>query len=455
MQLRDFVAIARKRWLLVAIVALVGAGCAAGLSLAVKPVYQAKASVYFSPPFGDSASDLSQGVNYTRYQMQSYASLATQPVVLRPVIESLGLDTTAEALADRVSATASQDTVILGIEASDPSPQRAAEIANAVATEVGTVAKNLMPGAGGRASNMTIATVGEAIAPTQPVSPRVVPNILAGLFGGLFLGFVVAVLRDLLDSRVRDVQDATAVTGAPVLAEIGADKALAKSAVGAWDAPSSSSAEAFRRLRTNLHYLGVDQRPLAVVVTSSLPHEWKSTTVTNLAIACAEAYDRVLVIDADLRRPAIADHFGLDGSVGLTTVLSGRATFDEAVQSWGGDAALDVLPAGGVPPNPSELIGSKAMLTLLDSIKDRYDVILFDSPPVLPVIDAAVLSAAVSGAVVVANTGIAHRHQLAESVRSLEQAGATVLGVVLEGATVRSATAATGYVPVKPLVGQG
>ena len=165
-------------------------------------------------------------------------------------------------------------------------------------------------------------------------------------------------------------------------------------------------------------------------MTSSIESEGKSTTGANLAIALADAGSRVLFVDADLRRPKVADYMGLEGAVGLTDVLIGRAEIDDVIQPWGA-AELFVLPAGPVPPNPSELLGSTRMSQLISDLNDRFDVVIFDSPPLLPVTDAAILAKNVGGAIVVVAAGRAHKHQLKGALTALQNVGAPVSGLVL------------------------
>jgi capsular exopolysaccharide synthesis family protein len=179
-----------------------------------------------------------------------------------------------------------------------------------------------------------------------------------------------------------------------------------------------------------LQFLDIADRPKTIVVTSSLPGEGKSTTAVNLAITLADAGSRVALVDADLRRPSIAEYMGLEGEVGLTTVLIGQADLQDALQPWG-DRHLHVLTSGQVPPNPSELLGSRSMATLLTQLASQYDMVLIDTPPLLPVTDAAILAKITGGAVVVAGAGTVQRQQLADGLGSLEDVGARVLGVVL------------------------
>ncbi|HEY8788358.1 MAG TPA: polysaccharide biosynthesis tyrosine autokinase [Actinopolymorphaceae bacterium] len=456
MRLRDYVAILRKRWLLIGVIALVALTAAAGLSFTATPTYQATASVYFSLPYGTTANDLYQGSNYTQNQVLSFAELATMPVVLQPAIDELGLQTSPKQLAGFIDATATANTVIVEITASDTSAQRSAVVANAVADELGIVVRKLSPKDTKGRSTVDVSTIGSASVPISPSAPKKKRNLVAGLFGGIFIGAALAVVMELLDTRIRRASDVAAITSAPLLGDIAADKVFLRNRLVVRDLPLSPAAESFRRLRTNLEFLAVDERPLAVVITSSLAKEGKSTTVANLAIACADVGDRVLLVDADFRQPSIAEYLGIEGSAGLTTVLTGRATFDDVVQPWSTDGrtSLDVLTSGDIPPNPSELLASRAMARFLENVKDRYDIVLFDSAPLLPVTDAAILAAGMTGAVVLAKATKVRRAQFGDAIASIEQVGAKVLGVVLQGVTTKSSNSYYGYAPRVP-AGEG
>ena len=200
------------------------------------------------------------------------------------------------------------------------------------------------------------------------------------------------------------------------------------------------SAESFLKLRTNLQFMDIDNPPRVIVVTSPLPGDGKSTVAMNLAAALSMSDRRVVLIDGDLRRPVLADSFGLIEGLGLTDVLIGSVQFEEVAQQAGGLPNLLVLAAGRVPPNPSEMLGSKAMRRLLERLAEDYTVIV-DAPPLLPVTDAAVLTASADGALVVVSAGQTLDTQLRDALTNLQAVQGHTLGVVLNRVSPRSTSA--------------
>jgi len=391
--------------------------------------YTATTQLFFTVA-GKSVADLVQGSDFAANQMKSYAEVVTAPIVLEPVISDLGLPTTSEKLRESIEATVPLRTVILEIAVTDSDPNRAAGIANAVGERLTTVAEGFTPAVQGKAETVSVTTLAAAQVPLVPSSPKISLNLGLGLMAGLMLGIGVAVLRQMLDTKVGTEEDVRALTDRPVLGVVGFDQEVPRHPVILRDEPLAAPSEAVRRLRTNLQFIDVANRPKSIVISSSIPGEGKSTIAINLAVSLADAGARVILVDADLRRPSIAEYIGIEGRVGLTTVLIGRADVEDVVQPLG-TSTLDLLPAGQIPPNPSELLGSPAMAGLLDRLVATYDIVLLDSPPLLPVTDATVLSKLAGGALVVVGADRIHRPQFQEALGWLETAGVHVFGIVM------------------------
>lgn len=197
--------------------------------------------------------------------------------------------------------------------------------------------------------------------------------------------------------------------------------------------PKSTISEAFRMLRTNLTFTNVDRELHTILFTSSGPQEGKSVVVSNLAVALAQTGENILLMDCDLRKPVQNEIFNLSNRIGMTNLLTGLCTLEEIVQSTE-LPNLQVLTSGPVPPNPAELLGSKAMEKLLEDVKDRYDVVLLDSPPVVAVADPAILGTKCDGVIVVVRSGYTKIIALKETKEILTKSNAHIIGVVLNDA---------------------
>lgn len=434
MSLSAFLGVLRRRWSWLLAGVLVGLTVSVVGSVTAPRLYTAESGLFFTLEYGNSAGDLAQGSNYLQSQVASFALLAETPTVLGPAGEALEVAADGRSLAGQVSASVVPETVVVRIAATDPSPARAAAVANAVAAQLERAVEDLSPAGEDGSPAVRATTVAPAGVPSVPVSPRSSLNLAVGVLAGVLLGCGASLVRDRLDNRVRDAAVVADLTGIPVVGSIPTRPSRSAPGAAVDTDPHGVVAEAFRQLRTNLQFVGMQAEDQGVArilaVTSSRPGEGKSTVSVDLAATLAETGARVLLIDADLRRPAIADRLGLEASAGLTTVLLGRAPVADLVQEWG-TGGLHVLASGPVPPNPSELLGSPAMRRLLERLRDDYDHIVVDTAPVLPVADAAILSRSVDGLLVLANVKRVRRAQLSETLRSLAHVEATVLGVVL------------------------
>jgi capsular exopolysaccharide synthesis family protein len=235
--------------------------------------------------------------------------------------------------------------------------------------------------------------------------------------------------RNALDISVKSPEQLRDASGAPILGTIAFDSQVPKRPLIVHEDPQSPRSEAFRQLRTNLQFVDVDNPRKVIVVTSSMPGEGKTTTIVNLAIALASAGARVLLIEADLRRPKAADLLGMERTVGLTNVLSGRVRAEQVIQPWG-EGALDMMASGPLPPNPSELLASRHMSEMLTELRKHYDVILIDSPPLLPVTDAAAIAPATDGVMLICRFNETSRSEVESATAAVSAVSAPLLGTV-------------------------
>lgn len=429
MELSDYIRILRKNWLIIVLLTSAGLGAAAGFTATRTPIFESSSTIFVSTQAGSSAAELQQGSSFAQARINTYVGLVTTPIVLEPVISQLGLPATPESLSKEVKAAGTLNSTLIAITVSDPDAARAATLANAVAASLSTIVPRLEPEASDGTSPVRLSLVSEAQAPGSPSSPNLPLNLAFGALIGLALGLVVALLRTSLDNRVRVPREAEQITAAPNIGAIAYDAKAKERPLIVHADPLSPRAESFRALRTNLQFLDMGGRA-SFVVTSSIPSEGKSTTTINLAIALADAGKRVALLDTDLRKPKVAEYLSIEGGAGLTDVLIGRAKVNEVMLPWGG-RSLYVLPAGKIPPNPSELLGSAQMGTLLNMLEKDFDVVLCDAPPLLPVTDAAILARVTSGALMVVAAGKTTKHQLTGATEALVAVGAKLAGFVM------------------------
>lgn len=436
MDLHDYLRILRRNWILITALTLAGLFCGGAGSVITQPTYTAETQLFVAIQSSGSVSDLQQGNTFSQARVQSYVKTVNTPIVLQPAIDMLGLELTAEQLSGRVRASTDLNTVIINIAVDDTSPVQAAATARAVGDSLIKVVDSLEKPKTGGTSPVGLSVITPAVAPTIPSAPNTRTNLMFGGIIGLALGAGCAVLRSVLDNRVRGESDLRRVTDAPILGGIAFDQDAIKKPLLTQAAPQSPRAESFRQLRTNLQFANVSGHAKSVLLTSSLPGEGKSTTAANLAIALAQAGQTVCLVDADLRRPMVNDYLGLDRNAGLTSALVGSADVNDLLQPWGEDN-LFVLTSGQIPPNPSELLGSDEMRHLILRLEEAFDSVIVDAPPLLPVTDAAVLSQHVGGVVVVVGSQKSKQQDLQKAFGALEMVNANVLGVVLNRLPVK------------------
>jgi capsular exopolysaccharide synthesis family protein len=427
--LTQYLRVLRNQWLVVILLAMLGLGGAAAYTYQQTPIYSAQTQLFVSVRTDPGISALSQGSTFTQQRVKSYVDIVTSPLIAAPVISELRLPFTPEQLTSRISASSPLDTVLLDIVVSDTDPARAAAIANAVGAEFPILVKKLETPFGQNVSPVTVSVTRAAIVPAAPISPRIPLNLALGLIVGLGLGIGAAVLRDQFNTSVNGVSDVERLTGAIPLGVVPYDATAGKQPLVTAD-QFGGRAEAFRTLRTNLQFADVDDPPRVITISSALPAEGKTTTACNIALTLAQSGARVVLVEGDLRKPAVGKYLGISNAAGLTNVLAGQHELRDVLVSYQRDT-LAVLPSGPTPPNPSELLGSQQMRQLLASLAAAYDVVIIDAPPLLPVTDAAVLAAAADGAILVIRHGKSRREEVERAVQALTSVNAKVLGTVL------------------------
>lgn len=440
--LRQYLEVLRRRKWLVAGVMTAAVATAAVVSAVQPKVYQATAKIVIGqgngllqPQFGNAFQPFTATAK----------NLIESKIVAAQVIENMRLeDTTPEDLLDDISVSINPETAVLELRVEDTERDRARRIAQELSESFSTLF-NLQFGAasaepGDAASERLTSTIWDpARVEPEPVSPRPVRNVAVAAVLGLLLGLVAAYLREHFDRGLRTREEVETAYGLPVIGQIPTAKGERDRRPVAWSG-RGELAESFRALRANLQYVAV-KRPLrSILVTSAAPEQGKTTVAANLALAIARSGASTILLEGDLRRPRLEEALGArTGSPGLTSALVGAVSTDDAIirvplqDEPGGPATtgrIDLIPSGPVPPNPTELLSSMQMTTLLDRVSVSYDYVLIDSPPILLVADALELARSVDGVVLVVRRGHASTDEAREVRAIVERLGIHLVGVV-------------------------
>lgn len=425
MEFADYLALLRRRWWLVALALVV---CIAGSvvsTVTATKQYRTSARLLVSASSSESAIDEITKRQLSSQRAVAYAQYASTRPAVDAAVQAAGVTTTPS-----VTASADSSSPFLTITATSTDAAAAAAVANAYVQVLPEVVTRLDQAPAGTTLPQ-LSVLEPAATPRSPFTPRPVRNLLVGLVLGLVLGLAAALLRETLDTTIRRSSDLERVSEASLLGvvprEYGEDRLIAVTR------PRSRRTEAYRQIRTALEFSGPAGMPRSIVVTSAAPGEGKSTLAANLAFIASLAGKDVVLVDADLRRPVLADVMGVAATPGLSDVLTGSVDLEDALQPIPGER-VTVLASGTLPRSPSELLGAPAMRELITALEQRFDLVVIDTAPVLPVTDALVVGVNTGGVVVVARLAQTRRTALRRTVDAVHGVRAPLLGVVANGA---------------------
>jgi len=421
----------RRGWLTVLGFMLVGSIIGSVYAVTATPSYVAESEVFVNALGADNTTDLAQGSNYTQQQARNYRVLVNRQLVLEPVVTALQLPVTPGQLSDHVTATVPLNTSIISISVSDSSPDRAAAIANAVATSLTNVVGRLAPKRSDGTSPVQLAVVQRADVPGSRDAPNSPLALIAGLAAGLVAGLAFVLARELLTSRLTRTDQISRALGVGVVASLSTDKRAAAQPVSLAGPGSPARAEEFRGLRAATTDLTEGSGRHVIALVSSVPREGTTLTALNFASSLALAGTSTCLVEADLRRPELGTYLGLDQRAGLTDVLAGRVTLAEALGSTPSVEPLALLLAGTPGDHPAELLSSKPMHALLDQLAGRFDVVVVDCPSLGPVADAAIIARRSSATLLVVGCGRTKIAEAQAALALLRGAGAPVAGAVV------------------------
>ncbi|WP_232667191.1 polysaccharide biosynthesis tyrosine autokinase [Pseudonocardia sp. TRM90224] len=403
-------------------------GLAAGFLSAqtTDPVYSASTTLYVAAiEGGGEPGQAYQGSLLAEQKSRAYAELMSSERIRAETANVLG-----EPIDPGViSGQASAGSPVVTVTARTWSPELAARIANIAAGKLANLVSELeRPQDRLLSTVITVRVVAEAAEPTDPVAPDLRLSTALGGLIGLLVGVGITLLRRNLDRSVREPAALEGLAGAPLLASLPKQSRRQAGLSPTPDGSTGRNAEAVRMLRTNVRFAAGGREITTLLIASAVPGEGRTSLACELALAYGQQRQRVLLVDADLRTPRVAQRMNIDGSTGLSSVLAGRCEVDDAIFSWAG--VVDVLPGGPVPVNPSELLDSERLVNLLDHVKRKYDVVLIDSSPLLPSTDAAILAARCDATLLLVRHGRTADARVEAAAEALRRVRATVIGAV-------------------------
>jgi succinoglycan biosynthesis transport protein ExoP len=481
----------RRRIGVVLICALLVPAAALVFSLSQQKQYSATASLLFRDPQLDQKffqSSVFAPSSDPNREAATNAKLASLEVVAARTSKALGGKVSPGEISGEIAVAPAGQSDVVSITATDPDPAFAAKLSNEFAQQfiafrrdadrskissaqelvqaqlkrLSSSEQNGPQGAALRRGNEQLQIlaalqtgnaelVQPATIPDSPSSPKTRRNVVVAALLGLLMGCGIALLLERLDRRLKDPKQVSDVYGRPVIGAVPESREIARTDQSFEDLPTNE-AEPMRMLRANLRYFNVDREVRSVLVTSAAPGEGKSTVAKHLASAAASTGERVLLLEADLRRPTLKTRMQLTGDFGLSQVLAGACSLRSAIEqvevagSGGERRHLSVLASGPIPPNPTDLIESDRMRQVLKAVSEKYDLVVIDTPPTSVVSDAIPLVKNVDGVLVVSRLGKTTRDASVHLRDQLNNLGAYVLGVVVNSVTRQSMTGyAYGY----------
>ena len=415
-----------RYWRTVLLWTVLGVLAAGAVTLSIQPKYETRVTFFVSISTGTNTSPL-QADEFAQRRINSYVGVVRSEYMAARIVDDTGLDITPEEVQDMISTSLNPETVLMNVTVTDTSPERSLIVGSSIADRLDATIGVLENRASRNAIRLRVIS-GPTLNP-EPVSPREKLNLALGLLLGLGVGIAQALLRYQLDTSFRS-RDQLVAAGIPYMGTIFKDPTLKKVSVLDPAQRRPLLSETIRQLRTNLRFVPTAHPVKVLAVASSVDREGRSVTAVELASSFAELGRRVLLLDADLRQSRLGPLLGLSGSPGLTGVLVGDATLDQAVQTWG-PHGLQVLPGGVVPPNPSELLASAAMTDLLAAARSSYDVVVLDTTALLAVADGAVAASNADGVLLLVRYGETASDDVLRSVETLRAVNAPLLGAVL------------------------
>ena len=377
-------------------------------------------------PGNQSLGESYQALLLSERLAMTFKEMISSRTLAERVISKLELPLLPEDLQKKVGAKLVKDTQLIEISVTDDNPVQVKNIANAYASEFVTITKEVIPSS----ALINVKVVEPAVVPLDPVKPNATLNVILGFLIGLMASIGLAFLMETLDVTIKEQEDVEGLLGVPSLGKIpGGESPFLLSN------DNAIVSDAYRSIRTNLQYINFNQSIKTLIVSSPNQSEGKTTVSANLAIVYAQAGYKVLIIECDLRRPTLANLFYIPDDRGLSNVLAGAATVESVMRETQVDG-LQIISSGPIPPNPADLLNSEHMDRALADLREKFDLIILDSPPALAITDTAILSTKADAVLLLSHYGKTKKNEIVAAKEALSKVGARIIGFVINGANM-------------------
>jgi receptor protein-tyrosine kinase len=429
--IRDILSVVRRRWWVLVLCVVIGGIAGGAAAMLAKPAYTSNARILVATPHIDQGAQVPPGGITTQQRTVNYAALVTGSTITQKVIDELHLTEPMSVLLLHTHVSVISGTTIIQISVDDPEAAQAQRIAHAFATALVAAVPTVDRASGEANSVATVTLTDDANLPPLPATTSRSSNIALGIVAGLVVGALLIWLMEYLDRRLRDPRKLAELSGGPVLGVVYGDPAQTGDRLITSVPANGPYAESYRTLRTALQFVDIDGTAPIFTMVGARAGTGTTTAAANIAASMAQAGQRTLLVDADLHRSHLAELLGLPaGAPGLSEVLAGTAEAPQVTQRWAA-GEVDVIAAGSPPRLPTEQVQSSAMDELLAKVRDSYDVVIVDSPPLGDVTDGALLAAATDGAILVARYGFTTDDDVAVVVSRLSMVRSGPLGSVM------------------------
>lgn len=456
MTLSDIVRVLRKKWWVIAVISIISIASTAFVTIKlIDPIYRAETTLFVGKENNRLASlDLGE-FSLNQKLVIDYREIILSELVANEVIKKLNINMSTAAFKGKINVTPIKDSRVFKISFESTDPKLSMEAANALASAIIDKAAEII-----EVENVKLIDVAKL--PKNSIKPDIKQNLAVAMILGLMTGICLIILIELLDNTIKSKSDIERYFSLNTIGEIPifesenkkqrnlkgrvkwiqGDKDTVKQKVNQYlitiFAPRAPASEAYRALRTNIGYTCIDTGLKTLLITSTIPLEGKTTTASNIAITFAQAGKKVLLIDADLRKPKLHMYFYLINDFGITDIIAKDMEIEKTIKTIPEIDNLSIICSGAIPPNPTELLESNKMTRLIERVKEEYDMVIIDTPPVAHLTDAAILGKITDGVILVTAFGETKINMALHAKFALDNVHAKILGVVLTKIKIES-----------------